>query len=643
LNKSEQRVLGLTALVLIIVTASAIYKYQTDPQTQENIKLFQIKQRLKAPTLAEYLGTKEYQLINTTITVYIWRQDDTLYEAQLDEEGNIFRSMAYQNNSTQISMTPALAETLAEQVLITETEYPPSNPFLSEPTFRYFEFDERGPRWEVNWGLQSGDYSISNVGFSVYVFMDTGKTAIADNDFDEITNIPEFEPPTISPEDATQLAVKYFSESMKYTVIESINNHGLEISSGNIFIDEPFRLYWSIVVSGMGQIDGIPTKNRPVFMVDAYTGELLASYYISWGWDTINWKRAAYPYYGSVYPRVIDHTPHDSEFPYQETEIMSMLSDPTSLLGASVNESFRIDVYDEAKFADDLCLEAISLELVDGEPVIAVYWVKAYNWVKTGTVIPIEGTRDAQNSEEVIEGVLIRLDPETGERLTQYNYSNIGSPSNTLNVTREQAINITMSSPLADPEDRIISPENLVLAEPRIIKPDWASQLYHSGDFRRLYIADVNQTEPRLYWHIKYEYSPEVHGGYTGTYLVDAETREIALALEDSPMPDLLFRGQAPEQIHLRRGETISFNVTVKAAPTLETQLPVTMTPDQIQEGVTVQIQRDTLQLSAKKTAIFKVTLTASPEAVTGTHFTSLGLRLLGRGTSAHFDLEITD
>jgi len=38
---------------------------------------------------------------------------------------------------------------------------------------------------------------------------------------------------------------------------------------------------------------------------------------------------------------------------------------------------------------------------------------------------------------------------------------------------------------------------------------------------------------PRIYWLIEYESSPEAHGGYTGTYLVDAETGQLALALED--------------------------------------------------------------------------------------------------------------
>ena len=163
------------------------------------------------------------------------------------------------------------------------------------------------------------------------------------------------------------------------------------------------------------------------------------------------------------------------------------------------------------------------------------------------------------------------------------------------------------------------------------------------GDFRRLYIADVNQTEPRLYWLIKYEKNPEVHGGFTGIYLVDAETEEIALALEDSPLPDLLFRGHAPEQVQLRRGETVSFNITVDAASTLEAKLPVTISVDQIPEGVTALIQRTTMQISNQKKAVFNVKLTASPEAAIGIHFTSFSLRLLGRGTSAHFDLEITE
>ena len=640
MNKVDQKIV-ITAVILAIITGTAIYIHETDTQTIENRLLFNVRQELEAPATAEYLGTKEYQLIDSKVTVYTWRQDDTLYEAQVDEAGNIFKSMAYQSNSTLISMTPALAETLAEQRLITETEYPPGDPFLSEPTFRYFEFDDRGPRWDVKWGLHSGNYSISNVGFSVSVFMDTGKTTIGDNDFDEITDIPKFMPPTVSKEEAEQLAVKYFSESMNYTVIESTNNHGLEISSGDIFIDEPFRLYWSIVVSGMGQIDGVPTEKRPVFMVDAYTGELLASYYISWGWDTINWKRTTYPYYGSVYPRVIDHTPHEYEFPYSVAEIMSMLSDPMSLLGSSVNESFRIDVYDEVRFEDDLCLEAISLELVDDKPVIAAYWVKAYDWVKTGTMLQIEDTRDAQNSSEVIEGVLIRLDPETGERLGQYNYSNIGSPSNTLNITREQAINITMTSPHADPEDRIIAQETLVFAEPRIIKTDWITQLYHSGDFRRLYIADVNQTTSRVYWLIRYEKNPEAHGGYTGTYLVDAETSEVALALEDHPLPDLLFRGYAPEQVKVNVSSCISFNLTITAAPTLEAQLPVSINAESMPENVTILIVEPVKQLSGEKQAVFNITVLVGEEAEPGTHNIRFEISVLGKGTSAYTRLEI--
>lgn len=639
--KQVDKIILLTAVILVTITISAIYLYETDPQTIENKFLTSIKHELHAPISSEFLGAKEYQLINTTITVYTWRQNNTLYEAQLDEEDNIYRSMTYHSNSTLISMTPALAQTLAEQVLITETDYPPGNPFLSEPTFRYFEYDDRGPRWDVEWGLHSGNYTFSNVGFMVSVFMDTGKTTIADNDFDEITDIPDYKQPTISLEEAKQLAVKYFSESMNYTVIESTINHGIEISSGDVFIDEPYKLYWSIVVSGTGQIDGVPTRRSPVFMVDAYTGEFLASYYISWGWDTINWESVKHSYYGSIYPQIINHTPRDYEFPLSEEEILSMLSSLSTLLRSEGNESFPIRVYDEINFADSLTWETVIMGLFDDKPVIASYWSKAYDWVKTGTVRPIDSIQSFIKLSEILDGVFIELDPLTSRVI--YYFNNTGNPpANNLNITRKQAINIIENSPLVDPEDRIITQDSFVSAEPRVINPDWVSQLTYIGDFRRLYVADVNQTEPRVYWLIEYEKSPEVHGGFTGTYLVDAETGEITLILEDYPLPDLLFRADNPDKLVLGRGESISFNITVEAASTLEAQFPVSVTPNQIPNGVIAVIERDTLQLSNSKTAIFKVTLTASQEAETGTYFTTFKVRLLGRSTSAHFHLEIT-
>ena len=541
-------------------------------------------------------------------------------------------------------MTPALAETLAQQKLITETQYPPGHPNLSKPTFEYYTYRPKGPNWVVKWRLHSGNYTISNINFAVIVYTETGETQVDYNEFNEVTEIPVFDPPTVSSEEAEQLAADYFKEYMEYATAESTRDHGIWISPPNdFFIRPPYRLYWSVSVQGRGLLGGVPTSISPVFLIDAYTGELLSSYHIDIGWDAINWKSRSYPYYGSIYPKIIDNTPQGYDFPVSMEEAKEQLSNHSASYRSNINGTIRIRTYDETSISNGLSWDTIILEIYENRPVMASYWSASNNWIKSGLIKPPDSIRSFINADGLIDGLFIVIDPITGELIHFYNSTKVSIPANTLNITREQAINITATSPLTDPEDRIVSQESLVSAEPRIIKPDWITQLTYMGDFKRLYISEVNQTEPRLYWLIKYEKNPEVHGGFTGIYLVDAETEEIALALEDSPLPDLLFRGHAPEQVRLRRGETVSFNITVEAASTLEAQLPVTISVDQIPEGVTALIQRTTMQLSNQKKAVFNVKLTASPEAAIGIHFTSFSLRLLGRGTSAHFDLELTE
>lgn len=619
--------MSLTAIILIIITASTIYAYQNDPQTQEKIWLRQVRQKLDAPITAKYLGKKEYDLINSSITVYSWRQNNTLYEAQIDEQGVILKTESYQhhNNESQMSMTPALAETLAQQRLITETWYPPGNPYLSDPTFDYISFRPEGPYWTVSWGLHVDNYTISNVDFEVQVYTETGKTKIVEDDFKEITELPEYDPPNITADEASEIAVQEYRRNLNYTIIDSAKPGAIRISSPEGLLDyvPPLTLIWHVTVRGMGVSDGVPVRRNPTYYIDAYSGEIYCGIYISVGWDEINWTTSRYPYYGSEYPITILNYPHDYEFPETKDD--------------------RIRVYNITHNKINLAWEYLILTLDQNTPKTAYYWSRAYDGVKTSVLAPLDSVEMIKRHSQIIDGRLVVLDTVTGETILSEEYHNIGEPVNTLNITREQAINITSTSSITDPENKIITSESLVLAEPRIIKPDWISLLTYIGDFRRLYIVDVNQTEPRLYWLIEYALYPEAHGGYTGIYLVDAETGEIALALEDYPLPDLLFRGYAPEKITLRRGETISFNITVKAASTLEAQLPVTLTVDQIPMGVTADIQRDTLQLSNSKIATFKVTLNVSPEASKGIYFTSFGLRLLGRGTSAHFNLEITE
>ncbi len=321
---------------------------------------------------------------------------------------------------------------------------------------------------------------------------------------------------------------------------------------------------------------------------------------------------------------------------------MKQLSNHSALYRSNLNGTIRIRVYNETNISNGLSWDTIILGSYENKPVIASYWTNSYNWIKTGLINPPENIRSLINADDLIDGLFIIVDPITGELTHFYNSTRVNPPTNTLSITREQAINFTATSPITDPKNKTIAPENLRLAEPRIIKPDWVNQLAHIGDYSHLYIAEGNQTEPRIYWLIEYESYPEVHGGYTGTYLVDAETGQLALALEDQPLPDLMFRGNAPEHITLRRGETITFNITVTAAPTLEAQLPVTLTVDQIPAGVTATIHKEKKQLSNQKPAIFNVTLTASLDAPPGAHRLSFEAQLLGTRTSVYTELGIT-
>lgn len=535
MNRAEQ-ITVITALFLVLVTTTAAYLHQTDPRTQESILLFNIRQELNPPASSEFLGIKQYDLLDHSITVYTWRQENTLYEAQIDEQGNIIKATTYQHNTneTQITMTPALAETLAQQKLITESQYPPGHPNLSEPTFEYYTYRPKGPNWVVKWRLRSGNYTISNVDFKVIVYTETGETSVDYNEFNEVTEIPEFATPTVSSEEAQQLAANYFKEYMEYATAESTRVHDIWISPpDDFFIRPPYRLYWSVSVQGMGLLGGVPTSISPVFLIDAYTGELLSSYHISVGWDAINWKSRSYPYYGSTYPKIIDNTPQGYDFPLSVEIVMKQLSNHSALYRSNINGTFRIRVFNEPRISNSLSWDTIILEIYENKPVMASYWSASRNWIKTGLIEPPDNIQSLINADGSIDGLFIVVDPITGELIHFYNSTSVTSPANTLNITREQAVDITATSPITDPRNKIIAPENLVLVEPRIIKPDLISQPAYTGDYSLFYIEEGNQSMPRIYWLIEYESSPEAHGGYTGTYLVDAETGQLALALED--------------------------------------------------------------------------------------------------------------
>jgi len=619
-------VLGLTVLILIIVTASAAYLNRTDPQTREKSQIQEVRQILNTPSSAEYLGKHTYNVSNDVNTVYTWRDQTTLYEAQITPEGAT-KTYTYtlQTDEINATMSPLLAQALSEKLFKDKTKTLPDHFEVTGPTYTYTEnYFNQGGLWRLNWGLKLANYTVLGADFSVRVFTQTGKTTLYHNSFNRTIDITVPPPPIITEEQAIAIAAESYREQLEYPIIQSNTSRGLGITMPGFIDVPPNALVWNIVVSGMGYEKGNMVHTSTVCSIDAHTGENYIGITVGSG---AVWSLGSYPYYGSAYPTTRIMYPQEYPFPVTMAEAKGLILDHAL-----------------ERIPRRLAWELIVLQLDDeNRPIIVSYWARTSGKYKTGALASISSLRQIEWNSQVLDGYLMVIDAETGELIQETEYRNIGKPVNDLKITREQAINITATSPLADPDNRIITAGSLVLAEPRIIKPDWISQLTYTGDFRRLYIADVNQTEPRLYWLIEYVTNPYGMHGYSATYLVDAETGQVALAKEDHPLPDLVFRGYAPETISVKRGETVSFNITVKAAATLEAQFPVTLTPKQTPGGVTALILGDTKQLSNLKTATFMVTLTAADDAATGTYNMNFGIRLLGKGTGVNIDLVITD
>jgi hypothetical protein len=450
--------------------------------------------------------------------------------------------------------------------------------------------------------------------------MDTGEVYWVKNHFD-IGELLPVAPPQITETEAISIAEEAFKRSMNYTVVLGKESRGLELSSGNPINDlAPNRLYWGITVSGVGVDRGHMAHVFTGYTIDAINGSVYGGVTVGSG---VTWSHGVYPYYGLAYPKTVERYTFKTLFRVNVSEVRHLIFNH-SLIGLK-----------------GLAWEGIYLEDMDNASVVTSYWARAYNRIKTGSLIEVEGARSINESSQILDGLLMVIDAESGALISSQNFTNVGPPINTLNITRDQAINITVTNPLADPEDKIIEPETLILAEPRIIKPDWINQLAHSGSIRRLYIADVNQTGSRIYWLIRYEKNPEVHGGFTGTYLVDAETGALSLALEDYPLVQMLLRGSAPDQVKANVSSVVTFNVNVTAAETLEAQLPVSIKAELVPENVTVIIENPVKQLSNEKKAVFNITVIVGGEAESGVHNIRFEISFPGRSTSAYTELEI--
>lgn len=622
--KVWEQVVAITVLLLIIITASAVYIYQTDPQTKENIQLLQVKRKLNAPRTAEYLGKHMYNISNQPNTVYTWKNQTTLYEAQITPEGTI-KTYTYtlQPGELNAIMSPFIAQAIAEQLLVDITQYLPEQFIISDPTCTYSKnYFDQGGMWRIRWGLKLEDYPILGAGFSVKVFTETGKARIFHNSFNRTIGLTLPSPPVVTEDQAIKIATESYLKSLDYPVVQSATARDLGITLPGYVEIPPNALVWNIVVSGMGYENGNMVHRSTVYSIDAHTGE---NYIGSSAGVGAIWSIGSYPYYGSAYPLTTHRYPHDYEFPITLEEAKDLVYN-----------------YALEGLPQDVAWENIILTLDDeNQPLIVSFWVRAYDEFKTGTLNPPDSLRDLERDKQLLDGYMIVIDPVNGTLLHAEEILNIGPQRLGLNVSRDDAINILKNSSKTDLKGNIIKDEALKKAEPRIIIPDWMMQLGHIGDYDHLYLTRNNVSRPRLYWLIEYASNVEIHGGNTGRYLVDAETGELVLAVEDHPLPYLLFKVTEPEKVTLIQGESTTFNVTVSALPTFDAVLPVTLSPDQNPAGVSVSFDSERKPVSNEFPAEFTVTLRSSPETLPGTYFTVIKVSGPGFSTSAHFDLEI--
>lgn len=529
----SRRSVPKVAIFLSLVILTGAFFHTQSNETIEKRKLFTIKQALNQPVDATFLDVKTYDLLNQTIEVYTWRRNTTLYQAILNEDYQVINTSTYPQIHKNVTMTPSLAELLAQQELIKETSYFPGHPNLKKPSFSYNTFRPKGPNWDVEWMLHSDNYTISNTDFEVRVYTETGETYVLGNDFSEITNIPQFDPPTITSSDAIVLAEKAFLASMDYSHVDSTRVRGLGISPpDDLFFDDPFRLYWTIIISGKGMEEGVPTKRSPVFHIDAHTGDVLSSYYISIGWDTINWKSSKHPYYGSVYPQLHDNTPKAYIYPLSNEEVWAFVTNHRNFRNPLLtNQSFDIDAYNWTNVPKDYSLEHVYLDSNwKGDPLLGVLWVKSENWVKTGAVYPLDNISIAEFYLKTLGGHLMVIDPITGEILRTEYGNEIEPPPNHLNITRDQAISIVEGS--RKPRE-FIQPDNLLLAEPRIMLSTMENLFPLNPFFDEIYFANETAGTYQIYWKILYE-NLEYH--QRGTYLVNAETGKLDFYVEYVPL-----------------------------------------------------------------------------------------------------------
>ena len=514
----------LAAVIIIVCLASIVYVYEIDPRTREANLINNAKRSLHVSETDEYLGSHLYYSSDHASTVYTWRNQTTLMETQVTQGGQIsYLTYQLKQDELNLTMSPLLAQELSHGMLEQETRNLPDNVSICEPTFVYEDESHReGSSWTLIYGLKLGNYTVIGADLLLQVMTQTGEPRLKSNTLNNSVGLTMPKPPSVSQEQAVEICKNSFCGMLEYAVIQSVEVRRLGVASGGMSLVPANALIWVISIQGMGYENGAMTHESTSYSVDAHTGKNYGG--LSVGSGAIM-SIGSYPYYGSAYPVIVNNYPEDYDFPVT--------------LGEAKDLIYNHSLYG---LPEDLAWEYVELTLGEGvKPVIVSYWTRVMDGYKVGTVrSTYELVSETSGGIDVLDGFLMVIDAETGILLEERGFRDVGVSTNKLLITREQAINVTATSPLADPSGNMVSPSNLVLAEPRVIKSDWSRQLGDFEDYDRIYIADSDETETRVYWQIEYEKTMKPIECYTATYLVDGETGQLVLALEDLKLPSII-------------------------------------------------------------------------------------------------------
>jgi hypothetical protein len=618
-----RRIIALTYCVLLLVIAAGVVQYNSG----DIILKRRAERELKVPHGAEFLGLRSFNTSKGETIVATWRHQNTLYEAQLDSNGEVTASTIYElgEDEENCTITPVLATAIAEALLIRETGFYPGNSMLSKPSASYEQLFHAGDEpWRISWRMHIGNYSILGADFIVRVNSGSGKAGVYINSFNEVGNVPIPEPEKITWKTARDAALREYVESLEYAYINSVEDRGLVVIPPGYEGAPSYRLVWLVSVDGTGIESGDMVWRATIYFIDAYNGEVVEGTSVGTGLAGIY---TSYLYYGKFYPSMVHAYPGEYRYPFNLEEVWNIVS----------NQIEDVSPINRA-------MESVTLAVEEEEsPLIVVYWARTFSGYKAGAIVAPSFYRYPQERMYYPDGYVMVIDPVMGRIVAEDTISNMQEPQSlALAISRKEALQIVKNSTKADLRNDIIKDDALKLAEPRVIAPNWVEQMRHIGDFDHIYLTRTNITQPRLYWLIKYSSMEQMHGGYSGLYLVDAETGELVLVIEDHPMPSqILLRVESPPRVSVKRGESTTLNITVTAALAFDALLPVELSPNSAHRGVTITIPQNRNLVSNESPAEFTAVISVDATAEPGSYFTVIDVSTPSFGTSAHFDLEI--